>query len=254
MAFDVNSLKYDQAGLIPAIVQDHVTGEVLMMAYMNAEAVRRTLDTRETWFWSRSRQKFWHKGETSGNVQRVLEISYDCDRDTLLLKVEQKGAACHEGYFSCFHNLIGTDGEVAIIGEKYFDPEKVYGKTGSDKTVTPPVAAAGDGPGVKEGTATPAGEGKCGSIILDELYRVILERKKHSPEESYTAKLLSKGTDKILEKIGEEATEVIIAAKNDNLKELVAESADLLYHLLVLLADRGVDMDRVYGELSGRRK
>lgn len=128
MAFDVEKLKYNQDGLIPAIVQDAKTNEVLMLAYMNSEAVRRTLETRETWFWSRSRQKFWHKGESSGNVQKVTEITFDCDRDTLLVKVEQKGAACHEGYYSCFHYRIEADGAVEVIGEQLFDPEKVYGK------------------------------------------------------------------------------------------------------------------------------
>jgi len=128
LTFDVNSLKYDQAGLIPAIVQDAATGVVLMLAYMNSEAVARTLATGETWFWSRSRQEFWHKGETSGNVQKVQEILYDCDRDTLLVKVAQKGAACHEGYFTCFHYRVEQDGNVTVVGEKMFDPDKVYGK------------------------------------------------------------------------------------------------------------------------------
>lgn len=128
MSFDVSGLKYDQAGLIPAIVQDAATKEVLMMAYMNCEAVAKTLATGETWFWSRSRKQFWHKGETSGNVQKVREILYDCDRDTLLVKVEQSGAACHEGYFTCFHYRMEQDGNVTVVGEKMFDPEQVYGK------------------------------------------------------------------------------------------------------------------------------
>lgn len=128
MPFDLESLKYNEQGLIPAIVQDHDTGQVLMMAYMNREAVEKTLRDGETWFWSRSRQKLWHKGETSGNTQKVTGIYFDCDRDTLLIRVIQRGAACHEGYFSCFHNLIGSGGEVKTVGEKLFDPEKVYGK------------------------------------------------------------------------------------------------------------------------------
>lgn len=121
-------LKYDASGLIPAIVQDVATKEVLMMAYMNKEAVAKTLATGETWFWSRSRQKFWHKGETSGNVQKVVEVYFDCDRDTLLLLVEQKDAACHEGYFTCFHYALAPDGTVTIKGQQLFDPEKVYGR------------------------------------------------------------------------------------------------------------------------------
>lgn len=128
MRIKPEELKYDDKGLIPAIVQDAATREVLMMAYMNAEAVARTLASGETWFWSRSRQKFWHKGETSGNVQKVKEVYFDCDRDTLLLLVEQKEAACHEGYFSCFHYALAPDGNVTVKGDRLFDPEKVYGK------------------------------------------------------------------------------------------------------------------------------
>lgn len=128
MPFDVDKLKYNEAGLIPAIIQDVNTKEVLMLAYMNKEAVAKTLETGETWFWSRSRQKFWHKGESSGNIQKVREITCDCDADTLLVQVEQKGAACHEGYYSCFHNKIESDGTISIKGERIFDPEEVYGK------------------------------------------------------------------------------------------------------------------------------
>lgn len=126
MPFVIDSLKYGEDGLIPAIVQDYDTGEVLMMAYMNREAFEKTLESGETWFWSRSRKKFWHKGETSGNTQKIREIYYDCDRDTLLLKVTQKGAACHEGYFSCFHYRIDPGGTVSTVGDKCFDPDIVY--------------------------------------------------------------------------------------------------------------------------------
>jgi len=127
LAFDAGSLKYSAQGIIPVVVQDAGTLEVLMVAYMNKEAVEKTLLTGETWFWSRSRQKFWHKGETSGHVQKVVEVLFDCDRDTLLVKVEQAGAACHEGYYSCFHYRITGSGEVEVVGEKVFDPQKVYG-------------------------------------------------------------------------------------------------------------------------------
>ncbi|WP_018084799.1 phosphoribosyl-AMP cyclohydrolase [Desulfurispora thermophila] len=127
-AFDVQSLRYNSDGLIPVIVQDEDSKEVLMLAYMNAEAVKRTLESGETWFWSRSRQQFWHKGETSGHVQKVTRVAYDCDRDTLLVQVKQVGAACHEGYFSCFHYVVQPDGGVAVEGEKMFDPEQVYKK------------------------------------------------------------------------------------------------------------------------------
>jgi phosphoribosyl-AMP cyclohydrolase/phosphoribosyl-ATP pyrophosphohydrolase/phosphoribosyl-AMP cyclohydrolase len=128
MTTAINKLKFNEAGLIPAIVQDAATGDVLMMAYMNKESLAKTLATGETWFWSRSRQKFWHKGESSGHVQRVRELLFDCDADTLLVKVEQKGAACHEGYYTCFHYLLNADGSVGTRGEPLFDPGKVYRK------------------------------------------------------------------------------------------------------------------------------
>jgi phosphoribosyl-AMP cyclohydrolase len=128
MVFDLSKLKYNEDGLIPAIIQDYATGAVLMMAYMNREAAEKTMVTGETWFWSRSRKTFWHKGETSGNVQKVKEVLYDCDRDTLLVKVEQNGAACHEGFYSCFHYRLEQDGKVTIVGERQFDPDQVYGK------------------------------------------------------------------------------------------------------------------------------
>ncbi len=129
MLFDAGNLKYNEQGLIPAIVQDLESGTVLMMAYMNRQALEKTMESGEAWYWSRSRRKLWHKGETSGNVQRVAGIYYDCDRDTLLIKVIQKGAACHEGYFSCFHNRIGAGGKVSREGERMFDPGEVYGGT-----------------------------------------------------------------------------------------------------------------------------
>ncbi|MDD3654290.1 MAG: phosphoribosyl-AMP cyclohydrolase [Desulfotomaculaceae bacterium] len=125
---ELDNLKYNEAGLLPAIVQDADTGEVLMLAYMNQASLEKTLATGETWFWSRSRKVFWHKGETSGNVQKVRELFYDCDRDTLLVKVEQRGAACHEGYRTCFHYRMEKDGTVTVVGEKMFDPDEVYGK------------------------------------------------------------------------------------------------------------------------------
>jgi phosphoribosyl-AMP cyclohydrolase len=126
--YDLSGLKYNEDGLIPAIVQDSASGVVLMMAYMNRDAAEKTMATGETWFWSRSRKTYWHKGETSGNVQKVKEVLYDCDRDTLLVKVEQKGAACHEGFYSCFHYRPEQDGKTTVIGERQFDPDQVYGK------------------------------------------------------------------------------------------------------------------------------
>lgn len=129
MSFNIDSLKFNGDGIIPAIIQDWDTGAVLMVAYMNKEAVQKTMTSGETWFWSRSRKKFWHKGETSGNTQRVKSICHDCDRDTLLIRVDQRGAACHEGYFSCFHYRINQSGEVSVEGQRMFDPEEVYGRS-----------------------------------------------------------------------------------------------------------------------------
>ncbi|MGB9826624.1 MAG: phosphoribosyl-AMP cyclohydrolase [Desulfofundulus sp.] len=259
MTFNTSSLKYDSAGLIPAIIQDVETNMVLMMAYMNKEAVEKTLATGETWFWSRSRQKFWHKGETSGNVQKVQEIIYDCDRDTLLVKVKQTGAACHEGYYTCFHYRINREtGQTEIIGEQQFNPEEVYGPKslpggtpavgGTDNT---PASAGNEKLGDKENEKdTP----EASSLILEELYRVIKERQEKRPPGSYTAKLFNKGLDKMLEKLGEEATELIIEAKNRDREEVIEESADVLYHLLVILAEQGITPDEVFGELARRRK
>ncbi|ABO50859.1 phosphoribosyl-ATP pyrophosphatase / phosphoribosyl-AMP cyclohydrolase [Desulforamulus reducens MI-1] len=226
MQFDKEVLKYNEAGLIPAIVQDVHTKEVLMMAWMNQEAVEKTQASGETWFYSRSRQRMWKKGETSGHVQRVKGLYYDCDADTLLVLVEQVGgAACHEGYTSCFHNKINQDNTVIVEGEKKFDPAAVYGNT--TETV--------------------------GAEIIQQLFQVILSRKEDRPEGSYTTYLFEKGVDKICKKIGEEAAEVIIGAKNSQ-EELTYEAADLIYHLLVLLANQGVSTQEVYRELAKRRK
>ncbi|MEW6065696.1 phosphoribosyl-ATP pyrophosphatase [Desulforamulus profundi] len=229
MQFNIETLKFNEAGLIPAIVQDVYTKEVLMMAWMNRDAVEKTLGTGETWFYSRSRQKMWKKGETSGHVQRVKGFYYDCDADTLLVLAEQVGgAACHEGYTSCFHNQVQPDGSVTVAGEKRFDPSEVYGQ------------------GQQAGVST-------SPAIIDELYEVILSRKAERPEGSYTTYLFDKGIDKICKKVGEECAEVIIGAKNSK-EELVYESADLIYHLLVLLANQGVAVEEIYQQLSKRRK
>ncbi|CCO09242.1 bifunctional phosphoribosyl-AMP cyclohydrolase/phosphoribosyl-ATP diphosphatase HisIE [Desulforamulus hydrothermalis] len=228
MKFIIDTLKFNEAGLIPAIVQEAAGKEVLMLAWMNREAVEKTLVTGEVWFYSRSRQRLWKKGETSGHVQKLKGFYYDCDADTLLLLVEQAGgAACHEGYSSCFHNKVKPDGMVVVEGDKLFDPALVYGNR-------PPQAPAG-------------------SSVLDELYRLILSRKAERPADSYTTYLFEKGIDKICKKVGEECAEVIIGAKNSR-AELTYETADLLYHLLVLLAHQGVEPAAVYQELAGRKK
>jgi phosphoribosyl-ATP pyrophosphohydrolase/phosphoribosyl-AMP cyclohydrolase len=192
--------KFGADGLIPAIVQDARTREVLTVAYMNKEALTLTLERRETYFWSRSRQQLWHKGETSGNSQKVTHVSLDCDNDAVLVEVEPLGPACHTGSYSCF-------------------------------------------------SVEPRVEG-----VLRELYSVIEERKEKRPEGSYTTYLFNSGLDKILKKVGEESTETIVAAKNADSQRFVEETSDLLYHLLVLLVERGVTLDEVAQELKGRRK
>ncbi len=194
-------LVFDEKGLIPVVAQDRRSGDVLMVAYANAEALRKTEETGLAWFWSRSRGRLWQKGESSANVLRVREARTDCDRDTLLLVVDPEGPACHTGARTCF------------------------GET----------------------TATAAG-------MLDEVRRVIASRRDASPESSYTARLLAKGLDASLKKIGEEATEVVLAAKGETDARLAEESADLLFHLLVALEQRGVDPADVLDVLKRRRE
>ncbi|HEY8418402.1 MAG TPA: bifunctional phosphoribosyl-AMP cyclohydrolase/phosphoribosyl-ATP diphosphatase HisIE [Limnochordales bacterium] len=216
-------LRFQTNGLIPVVVQDADSGEVLMMAYMNREALQRTLETGKAWYWSRSRQTLWLKGEESGHYQRVRAILADCDGDALLLKVEQEGpGACHEGYRSCFHYELDRDGEARPTGQPVFDPDTVYGARGQD--------------------------------VFQELYDIIVDRRDHPREGSYTAYLFREGLDKILKKVGEESAEVIIAAKNDTRQPLLEETADLIYHLTVLMAERGITPRQVFQTLRNRRK
>jgi phosphoribosyl-ATP pyrophosphohydrolase/phosphoribosyl-AMP cyclohydrolase len=195
----LENAKFGADGLIPAVVQDAHTREVLTVAYMNKEALQLTLERNETYFWSRSRQQLWHKGETSGNLQKVVRVSLDCDQDAVLVEVEPRGPACHTGAYSCFGLEPGIEG------------------------------------------------------VLQELYAVIETRKEQRPEGSYTTYLFNSGLDKILKKVGEEATETIVAAKNTDTPRLVSETSDLIYHLMVLLVERGVGLDEIARELRGRR-
>ncbi len=214
----IEQVKFDERGLVPAIIQDSQSGRVLMMAYMNAESLGKTIETGRTWFYSRSREQLWMKGETSGHVQQVRDIFYDCDGDCLLIQVEQTGAACHTGHYSCFYrNAAGEEIEPAT-----FDPDQVY---------NPQASAA----------------------ILYELYDVISDRRRKMPAGSYTTYLFEKGLDKILKKVGEENAEVIIAAKNRSQEELIYEASDLLYHLLVLLVEQDVSLENIFSELKSRR-
>jgi phosphoribosyl-AMP cyclohydrolase / phosphoribosyl-ATP pyrophosphohydrolase len=200
-------IKFDEKGLVPAIVQDAQSKEVLTLAYMNEESLKKSLEAGETWFYSRSRGELWHKGATSGNTQRIVEMRYDCDKDALLVLVEPKGPACHTGSYSCFS-------------------ERMNGKTESLSNNR--------------------------FAIINQLEQIIAEREAERPEGAYTTYLFEKGIDKMLKKVGEEAAEVIIAAKNRNHDELKWEVADLLYHLLVLLREQKLPLDAVLQVLTER--
>jgi phosphoribosyl-AMP cyclohydrolase / phosphoribosyl-ATP pyrophosphohydrolase len=216
-------LKFDDRGLIPAVVQDADTREVLMVAYMNAESARRTLESGDAWFWSRSRQELWHKGDSSGNFQHVVRARTDCDADTVLLEVHPDGPACHTGVTSCFFEEIDAPAAAA------------------DQT-----SAATDRPEARPAAETAA--------IVSELAGVIAERHATKPEGSYVAGLLEQGIDRVAKKIGEEAAETIIAAKNGAHDEIVWEVADLWFHSLVLLEATGVPVEDVFQELARRRR
>lgn len=227
MKFALGDVRFDERGLVPAVVQDARTREVLTLAYMNAESLGRTLDSGETWFWSRSRAALWHKGETSGHTQRVREVRLDCDGDALVALVEPAGPACHTGARACFHNSIeGAPSEVETV-------ERV----------------------AREGVARGAEGGAAASTlgaVVEGLYAVVESRRREMPEGSYTTYLFREGLDKILKKVGEESAETIIAAKNAEAAPLAAEVSDLLYHLLVLLVARGVTLNEVRDELARR--
>ena len=199
---DIATLKFDEKGLIPAIVVDDDTDKVLTLAYMNAESLAISMEKKLTCFYSRSRQELWLKGETSGNYQHIVSITSDCDNDALVVRVKKEGPACHLGTDSCFNNLLFGD-----------DTEKFQ---------------------------------------LESLYQLLLGRKKDLPEGSYTTYLFQKGLDKILKKVGEETTEVIIAAKAEDKAETVYEIADLTYHVLVLMAQAGITVEDIRNELAGR--
>lgn len=203
---NLDELKFDEKGLIAAIAQDYESGEVLMQAFMNREAVEKTLETGYAHYYSRSRQTLWKKGETSGHTQKVVTAFLDCDKDCILLKVRQKGVACHTGTYSCFS-------------------EQIKG-----------------------------GENEIGAEMFGKLQRIVEDRKRNPEEGSYTSFLFARGIDKIAKKTGEEAVELVIAAKNGDKEEIVGECADLFYHTLVLLADAGVKLSDVCAELEKRHQ
>ncbi len=200
---DVEQLKFDERGLIPAIVQDAQSGKVLTLAYMSRESLEISIEKGLTCFWSRSRQELWLKGETSGNYQHIVSITADCDRDALLVLVEKDGPACHLGTDSCFVDPVWESGEPSAFS-------------------------------------------------LDGLYALLEDRKAERPEGSYTSYLFDKGLDKILKKVGEECTEVIIAGKAEDRRETVYEIADLCYHVLVLMVQMGIPLGEVRKELASR--
>lgn len=200
-------INFDERGLVPVVAQDARTGEVLMLAWANAEALQLTQSTGRAHYWSRSRQALWAKGETSGHVQEVEDVRLDCDGDAVLYRVRQTGPACHTGERTCFHR--GMDG-----------------------------GAVHDEAGPRH--------------MLDRLEEIIATREQERPEGSYTTYLFGQGIDKVLKKVGEEATETVIAAKNGDNAELRGESADLLFHLMVLWRTRGMDAAEVWGELEAR--
>jgi phosphoribosyl-ATP pyrophosphohydrolase/phosphoribosyl-AMP cyclohydrolase len=228
---EIEQIQFDERGLVPAVVQDHETGEILMLAYMNAESFARTLRTGETWFWSRSRGELWNKGATSGNRQRVVELRLDCDGDSVVVRVAAEGPACHTGERSCFFRPL-AGAPPALPAGRQIVPAKV---------VPPePQLAVVDMKSMELG------------ILLNDLYTLIRMREAERPEKSYTTYLFESGLDKILKKIGEEATETVIAAKNGSARELTSELADLLYHLLVLMVERGLGLEDICRELAAR--
>lgn len=204
----MKEVQFDQNGLIPAVIQDDDTDQVLMVAYMNEETLKETVETGRTVFYSRSRQERWRKGDTSGNIQTVVSIRLDCDGDCLLIRVKQTGAACHTGNKSCFYRRLEE-------GEWQEKEQEIN--------------------------------------ILSELYQVVLDRMNQPQLGSYTNYLLDAGIDKIAKKVGEECVETILAAKNHEKQEIAAETADLFYHLTVLLAEQGVTYQDVFQELRERR-
>jgi phosphoribosyl-AMP cyclohydrolase / phosphoribosyl-ATP pyrophosphohydrolase len=209
------ALRFDANGLIPAVVQEVETGEVLMVAWMNAEAVERTLATGLTHFWSRSRRALWQKGETSGHRQHVEAVYADCDVDTLLILAHQDGVACHTGSRTCFFSRVARPAEVEV----------------------PRQGAPGAGPG-----------------ILDVIDRVIQSRRAAPREGSHVSGLLAAGNARIAQKVGEEAVEVVVAALAEGSERLVAEVADLWFHTMVLLGARGLSARHVFGELERRHR
>jgi len=219
----LDQIKFDGKGLIPVIIQEEKNKQVLMLAYMNRESLEKTLKEGKTCFYSRSRKKLWFKGETSGNIQTVKKIILDCDNDTLLVLVEQKGVACHTGNYSCFFKEIKS-GKIKEIKLEFLQREKKSEQTERN------------------------------SGIINEIYQVIQDRKLNYKEGSYVCKLLANSEDLLPKKIGEEAAEVIIALKDKEKSAIIYEVADLCFHTLVALGNYNISPNDIFKELKRRRK
>ncbi|HEV2083949.1 MAG TPA: bifunctional phosphoribosyl-AMP cyclohydrolase/phosphoribosyl-ATP diphosphatase HisIE [Gemmatimonadales bacterium] len=217
----LSAVRFGADGLVPVVTQESRSGDVLMVAYANREALERTLSTGLAHYFSRSRGRLWQKGETSEHIQRITEVRLDCDGDAVLYRVEQTGPACHTGTRTCFSTVIGRTGRVP-----------------AERVVV-------DGAGAEEDP---------GGHVLSRLSRTVASRAAARPQGSYTAQLLAGGVAKISQKVGEEAVEVVVAANSEDDERLASEAADLLYHLLVLLQARGVPLDAVWLELEKREK
>ena len=201
--FNLDNLKFDEKGLIPAVVTESDTGKLLTLAYMNRESLEISIKEGRTCFWSRSRQQLWRKGETSGNFQNIVRITADCDMDALQVVVKKEGPACHTGEDSCFHKEVCESDEIS-------------------------------------------------EFTLNSLMEMLIGRKVNKKEGSYTTYLFEKGIDKILKKVGEESTEVIVAGKGNDKKETIYEIADLAYHVMVLMVEMGISLDDIHTELASR--
>ena len=217
--------------LIPTIIQDYKTNAVLMLAYMSKESLKKSIETGTTWFWSRSRKQLWNKGETSGNTQTIKEIKYDCDGDTLLIKVEQKGNACHTGNISCFFNEID-------FKNKTFNQKDIKNLKSS----------------LKNYNRAPSITASSNAEILYELYDIVVSRIEEKAPNSYTYSLHKKGLDEIIKKVGEESVEVMLSSKHQAKGKTVYEIADLIYHLIVLMVEKKIKLDDIFKELKSRKK
>ncbi len=233
----LNQIKFNKEGLMPVIIQDEETKQVLMLAYMNRESLEKTLEERRTCFYSRSRRELWFKGSTSGNTQLVKKIVLDCDNDTLLILVEQKGVACHTGNYSCFFKEIKGD----KIEEIKLEPSFSLQKKQAEKQKSP------QGEGRSK-------QSKSDSEIINELYQVIQDRKLNYQKDSYVCKLLANPENLLPKKIGEEAAEVIIALKDKEKSAIIYEVADLWFHTLVAIGSCNISPQDVFKELKKRRK